>query len=219
MLCAIDGACKRNGQPTCSSAGVAWIQTEAGELMYKSKFETCSTNQRGEINGLLEALKYAVDNTTEEEDIIIITDSEYLYNTVTLDWVTKWKKNNWIGGSGPVKNADMWQQVYDLLQIINETGEHVFMEWTKGHLISYTPGNINFAMKEDQSGVELFTRITAIANRGSERSRIIKDFNRERHEHDKMVIPDDTALAWVIANTTADCLASYVVKIMDLIMV
>lgn len=219
MMIAIDGACRRNGQPTCSSAGVAWIQTEAGELLYRSRCETKSTNQRGEIFGLIEALTYAAENTTESEDIIIITDSEYLYNTVMLDWVSKWQRQNWYGASGPVKNPDLWQEVYSLLKKINIDEQHVFMEWTKGHLMSYSAGNINKAMAADQSGIELFTRIQSVATRPSERDRIIKEFLRERSVHDKVLPPDETALEWVIANTTADCLAVYVVKIMDNVLV
>lgn len=215
MLIAVDGACKRNGLPTCSSSGVAWIQTEEGDYLFRSRFETCSTNQRGEINGLYEALKYASEHAKEDEDIIIITDSEYLHNTVALDWVGKWARNNWIGATGPVKNPDMWSNVYKLLQDINLHHERVFMQWTKGHLMAYTPGNINQAMAVDPEGIELFSRITTIANRESERSRIISEFMRERREHEKATIPGDVALEWVIANTVADCIASYIVRVMD----
>ena len=215
MLIAIDGACKRNGDPTCSSAGVAWIETEAGEFVYKAKFETGSTSQRGEVNGLLVALKYAVENASPEEDIIIVTDSEYLYNTVTLEWVKKWQANNWTGATGKVKNSDLWAIAWNYLTNLNRQQERVFMQWTKGHLIHYTPGNIKQAMRDDPLGIELYTRISSIANRGSERSRIIKDFIRERSEHDKESPPDDIALEWVISNTVADCLATYIVQAMD----
>ena len=121
MLIATDGACKRNGQPTCSSVGVAWIQTDTGDMLFKSKFETCSTSQRGEINGLLEALQYAVQNAAANEDIIIITDSEYLYNTVSLDWCFKWRAANWRTGSGEIaKNADLWAIACMLLDELGE---------------------------------------------------------------------------------------------------
>ena len=93
------------------------------------------------------------------------------------------------------------------------------MQWTKGHLLHYTTGNIKKAMMADQTGIELFTRISAIANRPSERTRLIKEFNRERAEHDKECPPDEIALAWVIANTVADGIASYIVQMMDNLMV
>ena len=81
--------------------------------------------------------------------------------------------------------------------------------------MSYTAGNINQAMRIDNEGIELYNRILSVAMRESERSRIIKDFLRERVEHDKPIVPDDMALEWVVANTQADCLASYIVRIMD----
>lgn len=215
MLVAVDGACKRNGTPQCSSSGVAWIETEDGDYMYKAKFETESTSQRGEINGLYAALEYAAQHSTPEEEIIIITDSEYLHNTVTLGWLEKWYHNNWVGAVGAVKNQDLWKRIHELITQLNHPEERVFLQWTKGHLMRYTLRNTKAAMVEDPTGVELFMRITSIANRTSERQRIINDFAHERKEHDRFVPPDEIALAWVIANTTADSLATYVMDLMD----
>jgi len=216
MLIAIDGACKRNGQETCSSTGVAWIQTEDDNFLFLSKFETCSTSQRGEINGLISALNYARCEASSDEDIIIITDSEYIHNTVSLDWVHKWKANNWIGGQGvTVKNSDQWNVACSLLDELNANHERVFMQWTKGHLISYSATNIATAMKKDNTGVELYTRVVSIANRPCEHDRIVKDFIYNRVAHDKDFPPPELCLNWVIANTVADAIATYVEEIMD----
>lgn len=212
MQIAIDGACKRNGEPTCVSMGVAWIQTEQGDFLFKSKFEHQSTSQRGELNGLTEALEYAVANAEEDEDIIIITDSEYMYNTVALGWSLKWERQAWVGATGEVKNVDMWKHVNELLHKLDG---RVFMQWTKGHLISYTPGNIKKAMMYDETGVELMTRIVAMASRPYDKQRIINDFNRHRKDHGHLSPPDDIAFDWAVANTVADSLASYLVKTLD----
>ena len=214
MLIAIDGACKRNGEPSCSSSGVAWIQTEDGNYLYKAHFETGSTSQRGEIFGLLEALQYAHEANTDE-DIIIVTDSEYLYNTVTLEWAKKWQRNNWHGAQGPVKNAELWNKVLYYLDNLNKHHERVFMQWTKGHLIHYTPGLIKQAILADTSGIELYTRVLSVASREADKPRIIADFLRERREHEKVEPPAEVAFEWAVANTVADCLASYIVKVFD----
>jgi len=211
MLISIDGACKRNGQPTCSSVGVAWIITEAGDMLYKATFETCSTSQRGEINGLIEALRYAV-STPASEDITIITDSEYLYNTITKDWCHTWRVAGWIGATGPVKNADLWGIVTCLL---DKLGDRIYMEWTKGHILPYTPGNVKQAMLVDTTGIELYSRIKSVSERPSEHSNIAARFNKERLEHDKMIVPTDVAVTWAVLNTIADCLASYIVCSLD----
>lgn len=215
MLISTDGACKRNGTPECCSAGVAWVQTEDGKMYFKSKYETQSTSQRGEINGLILALQEALDVAELDEDIIIITDSEYLYNTVELGWSLKWEANHWMGAQGPAKNSDMWAIVNDLLRKLNAPVERVFMQWTKGHLMSYTPANVKRAMREDSTGVELFTRIQAMANRPSEHDRIIRDFIYNINEHGKAAPPPEECLNRCIANIMADCLAAYVVAIME----
>lgn len=214
MLVAIDGACKRNGKPNCLSVGIAWIQTDDGKLLFKTKIETPSTSQRGELNGLLCALRYAKEFLAEGEDLIIITDSEYLYNTVELSWCFKWKDAGWINGSGEqAKNHLMWSEACDLLDSIGY--ERVFMQWTKGHLLAYTDRNAEMCMNEDKTGITLFERITTLANRPSEKDRVIDSFLKERNEHDKHKVPREAALSWVIANVTADCLAGYVRNLAD----
>lgn len=213
ILIAIDGACKRNGKPDCMSVGAAWIQTEDGNLFYKSKFETESTSQRGEINGLMEALKYAHSYSRPDEHVIIITDSQYLYNTVMLGWCFKWRENGWVNADGQeTKNADLWEAISVLLDLINELGERVFMEWTKGHMVHYTKGNIKKAMLVDANGIELFSRITTMANRPADRQNIINKFNKERNEHGCISVPENVALDWAIANATADGIAFYIVN-------
>ena len=216
ILIAIDGACKRNGQPDCISVGAAWIQTEDGKLLFKSKLETCSTSQRGELNGLLEALRYAVGQASPTEDIILITDSEYIYNTVALSWCFKWRDNGWTNADGnETKNTDMWTEVCQLLDALNNPVERVFIEWTKGHCVHYTPGNTKMAMRIDPSGIELYTRISTIAHMPANMDNIIAKFLTERREHDKPAVPREVALEWAIANATVDCIASYVVNLMN----
>lgn len=213
MLIAIDGACKRNGKPDCMSVGAAWIQTEGGELKYKHIFETESTSQRGEINGLIAALQYAAKYSNYTEHIIIVTDSQYLYNSVMLEWCYKWRENGWTNADGQAtKNADLWAAVCALLDTINHGAERVFLEWTKGHMVHYTKGNVKKAMKVDPEGIELYSRITTMANRPADRQNIINRFNKERGDHGCMVVPEDIALEWAIANATADGIAFYIVN-------
>lgn len=222
MLIATDGACKRNGDPTCTSAGVAWImheeqfppKTGSETMLFKAKFEKESTSQRGELNGIIECLEYAVANIHDNESLIIVTDSEYMFNTIEKDWVHKWARQGWMGSLGPVKNQDMWEHVIELLDNPMLV-DNVYMQWTKGHLISYTPGNIKKAMQADATGLELYDRIMSVATRPADQGRIIRDFNRNRGDHGFPFVPDQDALEWAVANTVADCLASYIVKTFD----
>ena len=216
MLISIDGGCKRQGTPQCSSVGVAWVQTDDGDLFYRAHYENLeSTSQRGELNGLISALEVAVERSEPDESIIIVTDSEYLYNSVSKGWSLTWERSGWQGSGGPVKNRDMWQKVNEMLRKLNAAEERVFMQWTKGHLISYTAGNAKRAMAKDPTGIGLFMNIKAIATRGSEEDRIVDDFiyNRVKHEH--QVPPRVACLDWCVANVMADTLASYLTSLLD----
>lgn len=218
MIISTDGACKRNGTPQCSSAGVAWVITDNGEMYFNATYESSgSTSQRGEINGLINALTMAIAETGDSDEIVVIvTDSEYLCNTVRLGWSFKWEANNWMGAQGPAKNADLWKKVNDKLRQLNRNEERVVMSWTKGHLMSYTPANIKRAMNEDNTGVELYSRILSIANRPSDRARIIKDYQANLRDHQEIVVADEEeCITRVTMNVMADCLAGYVVKSME----
>lgn len=219
MIISTDGACKRNGTPQCSSAGVAWVVKDNGEMYFKATYESSgSTSQRGEINGLINALTIAYDETHgTDEIIVIVTDSEYICNTVRLGWSFKWERNGWMGAQGPAKNADLWAKANALLRRLNANDEdRVIMSWTKGHLMSYTAANAKRAMAEDSSGVELYSRILSIANRPSDHDRIISDYQANLRDHQEIVVTDaEECITRVTMNVMADCLAGYVVQSME----
>lgn len=218
MLISTDGGCKRQGTPQCSALGVAWVQTENGQMYFKSRYENSeSTSQRGELMGLICALEEA-RRAPADETIVIVTDSEYLYNSVMLGWYEKWYENNWIGATGPVKNRDLWQQIYYLIKECLEWDpdeQRVILQWTKGHLMTYTKSNVKKCMRDDPTGVELFMRVTAMAKRPSEEDRIIDDFLYNLNKHDHIAPPREICLERVIANVVADCLADYLVTTLD----
>lgn len=218
MIISTDGACKRNGTPECSSVGVAWVVKDNGEMYFKSTYEnTGSTSQRGEINGLIKALDIAIEETIDtDEVIIIVSDSEYVCNSVRLGWSFTWEENQWNGATGPTKNADLWKQVNDRLRSLNKDEERVFMSWTKGHLMSYTPANTRRALIEDTSGVELYSRILAMANRPSDHDRIVADYKHNLKQHQEIVVFDpEECILRVTMNVMADCLAGYIVQAME----
>lgn len=218
MIISTDGACKRNGTPECSSAGVAWVIKDNGEMYFLSTYESKnSTSQRGEINGLIKALDIALKEAPDPDEVItIVTDSEYLQNTVRLGWSFRWEANGWVGATGPVKNADLWKQVNDRLRRINVDEERVFMAWTKGHLMSYTPANVKRALAEDSSGVELYSRILAMANRASDHDRIVADYKHNLKQHQEIIVFDpEECILRVTMNVMADCLAGYIVNAME----
>lgn len=221
MLIGIDGACMKNGTPECISCGIAFCMGEDDSIQYFAHVEKQSTSQRGELNGLIQALEYALKEysagdlpfVTAEDACVIITDSEYLYNSVMKEWCFKWRDNNWLGASGErVANTDLWEHICQLLQQMSMFTD-VVMQWTKGHLISgLTPSVIKRLLTQDETGVSVYTNVCSIAMRSCEHARIAKDFNKYREQHQQIQVPEDTAVDWAIMNVVADYLAAAKIK-------
>lgn len=210
MIMGTDGACKWGGTPECVSCGVAVIHTDE-RTYYMSKIEDHSTSQRGELNGLLLGLHEAVEHN-DNEDVIIITDSEYLHNAVMKEWCYKWKANDWIGSNGErVKNVDKWMEIVELIDKLRAQQRDVFLQWTKGHLISgLSPAIVKRIMQQDVTGLGLISQIQTIADRVSEHDRIVEDFNKHRMKNDAHIMPAETAIEWTVLNVAADLIAGFI---------
>ena len=101
-----DGACSGNPGPG------GW----AAILMYKDKQKEISGGMKNTTNNVMELtavieglkmLKYACE-------VDLYSDSAYVVNA----FLQGWKKNNWKTASKePVKNKEIWQELYDLTKI------------------------------------------------------------------------------------------------------
>jgi len=152
---AIDGACRRNGKPDCISAGACFIVLEEDGIEQSfvvSDHEEQSTSQRGELTGLLLAFENIYSSPS---DTVVITDSEYLFNSITKRWVDRWCHEGWITVEGtPVKNQDLWQKIWDFYTKIEE---YVTMFHIKGHLLSVGIKKYHDLMYSDVSGFTLYS--------------------------------------------------------------
>lgn len=129
---AIDGACKGNGKTDCIAAG-GMVVNHDGVWYTSSVTETASTNQRGEMLALRLALRAVAGASNTDGEAQIITDSEYLFNTITKEWYKGWQSRNWITAAGtPVKNKDLW---LDIVYWYEEIKTPVMLYHVKGHLI------------------------------------------------------------------------------------
>ena len=151
---AIDGACRRNGKPDCISSGSCFIVVESNgteQSFVVSDHETESTSQRGELTGLL----LAVENVSSSPmDTVIITDSEYLFNTITKRWVDRWQHNGWVTADGStVKNQDLWEKIWEIYLTVEE---YTTMCHIKGHLLSVGVKKYHDLMYSDVTGFTLY---------------------------------------------------------------
>lgn len=86
-------------------------------LMYKDIKKELSggnkntTNNIMEITAVIEGLKQLKFECAVE----IYSDSAYVVNAFNNGWIYNWIKNNWkTSGKEPVKNKELWQELYDL---------------------------------------------------------------------------------------------------------
>jgi len=113
-----DGACA--GNP--GRGGWAWAVAPSGQPC-GSGGEAHTTNQRMELQAVLEALRTLPGNLT------IVSDSTYVVNCFRDKWWVKWKANGWKNSQKqPVANTDIWMPLVDLVQQRQPT-----FRWVKGH--------------------------------------------------------------------------------------
>lgn len=109
-----DGACNKNHIRKNIGGWAYVILNEFGvKTREDSGREIDTTNNRMEIMAMLKALEI-VNNHYKNEEVTIFSDSQYVINTLTLNW----KKN---------KNNDLWDKIIPLMS------PKVHLKWVKGH--------------------------------------------------------------------------------------
>jgi len=105
-----DGACSGNPGP----GGWGTI------LMFKEKKKEISgglpdtTNNIMEITAVIEGLKLLKYPCK----VSVFSDSAYVVNAFDKGWINNWIKNGWkTSGKDPVKNKELWQELYELTKI------------------------------------------------------------------------------------------------------
>ena len=116
-----DGACSGNPGPGGWGAVLIFNGIEK-EL---SGANPNTTNNVMEITAVIEGLK-ALKRPC---NVNIYSDSAYVVNCFEKDWINNWVKNNWVNSKKkPVKNKELWLELYDLTKIHKVTFNKV-----KGH--------------------------------------------------------------------------------------
>lgn len=96
------------GNPGPGASVVAWMEGE--KLRKIIKGARAATNPEMELR----ALKYALENSRPEMDLIIRSNSEYVIRGITR-WYRKWARNGWKNGNGkPVAHRDLWEAIIKL---------------------------------------------------------------------------------------------------------
>lgn len=102
-----DGAC--SGNPGPGGWGAILMYKGAKKEISGGMKET--TNNIMEVTAVIEALKCL----KVESDVQIYSDSAYTVNAFNQGWIYNWMKKGWKTASGePVKNKELWQELYSL---------------------------------------------------------------------------------------------------------
>ena len=214
---AIDGACRRNGKPDCISAGGVFIKyvDKRGNgfgLMAVSEYE--STNQRGELLALYNALKVVLN---ECDDAQIITDSEYIFNAMTKNWCNRWANNGWITASGDdVKNRDLWELIYQAACGLEFVGVEVTYYHIKGHCIPFGAVTADRLLSKDDTGEMLYNEVHKKFNFvAPTKAGVLERAQKLSEVNNGYRLPDDIFKEFVVMNTVVDAIASTEVTNVD----
>ena len=105
-----DGACSGNPGPG------GW----GAILMYGNSKKEISGGQKNTTNNVME-LTAALEGLKLLKfpcEVELYSDSAYLVNGFSQGWIYNWQKNNWKTASKePVKNKEIWQEIYHLTQV------------------------------------------------------------------------------------------------------
>ena len=102
-----DGAC--SGNPGPGGWGAILMYKGAKKEISGGSKET--TNNIMEVTAVIEALKCL----KIESEVQVYSDSAYTVNAFNQGWIFNWMKNGWkTSGKDPVKNKELWQELYAL---------------------------------------------------------------------------------------------------------
>ena len=125
-----DGASSGNPGP----GGWGTIVSYNGRVTELGGGEEKTTNNRMELQAVLEGLLFVIDQSLTSHPITLYTDSSYVANGITT-WIKGWQSRNWTNKMGdPIANIDIWKKIAEALKEV-----HLKIINISGH--SGIPGN------------------------------------------------------------------------------
>lgn len=107
-----DGSLRRLGKNMTFGAWGFIVVKSNCEIYEASGSEYNTTNQRMELEAIVQGLKYISTIRRPNERIIIYSDSAYAINCYKQEWYIKWLENGWINSKKEtVANKDQWIQL------------------------------------------------------------------------------------------------------------
>lgn len=120
-----DGSCLRNPDGPGGWAAVV-LDADMTKITELHGGDPSTTNNRMELTAAIGAMSYAAPGAVVD----LYTDSQYLKNAFTKNWLAGWKRKGWVTASRePVKNQDLWRELDALY-----SARKIRFHWVKGHV-------------------------------------------------------------------------------------
>lgn len=89
-------------------------------IFEKSDFSIDTTNNRMEMQGVIEALLFLNFQLIQNEEIEIISDSQYVIYSINKKWTKE-------------KNRDLWKILAEQTKLLRSRKNKVIFSWVRGH--------------------------------------------------------------------------------------
>lgn len=123
-----DGACSPN--PGKSGTGMAIYQQQQLKELWYGLHQPMGTNNTAELNGILEAFKYAQPFILQGKTVQVLSDSKYSIDCITK-WAKGWQAKGWTRGKGEeIKNLEIIKAAFSLYQQLKS---QLIITHVKGH--------------------------------------------------------------------------------------
>ena len=181
-----------------------------------TNYEVQSTNQRGELLALLTALDKI---WLAKESAQVITDSEYLFNTMTKEWYNNWAKKGWITALGePVKNKDIWLEIMHAYEKCESAGLEVTFYHIKGHTVSFGKVTAQKLLAADTSGFALYSAIADKVRTVQLKEGMYDKICELSLKNNGFELEGPILQRFIVTNTVADAVATKCVEAADALM-
>lgn len=108
----------------CGGIGVFFGDNDVRNISEKFTDEIKITNNTMEYLAVIKAVKKLKEYKQTDNEIIIISDSEYLIKSMTI-WIHNWEKNNWKkSDKKPVENLPLVQKLFKYTKKYNIKYKH-----------------------------------------------------------------------------------------------
>ena len=112
-------------RPNPGTGGWGWVHVEAGRILAQGHGgDRNTTNNRMELSAIIDALRHLAPDAKA----VLYTDSDLCVKTLTI-WARGWQARGWRKKDGEIKNHDLVQQAWALVQ--ERPG--VKLQWIKAH--------------------------------------------------------------------------------------